>query len=69
MEIALISRLNSIIKKDQKIEFSKYKSQVNDTDMAKESAKFTSNQIQQQTSVSMVTQANAQAQFLLSLLP
>lgn len=37
--------------------------------MAKESAAFTKAQIRQQTAGSMTTQANAQAQLVLNLLP
>ena len=54
---------------DREISLNQSLSHFQDTDMAKESAAFTKAQIRQQAAGSMTTQANAQAQFVLNLLP
>jgi hypothetical protein len=52
-----------------KISYSGFKSQVQDTDYAKTASDLTQNQIQKQSAVSVLTQANAQMGFVLNLLP
>jgi hypothetical protein len=52
-----------------KISYSGFKSQVQDTDYAKTASDLTQNQIQKQSAVSVLTQANAQVGFVLDLLP
>jgi hypothetical protein len=53
----------------EKIAYSGFKSQVQDTDYAKTSSELTRSQIQKQSAVSVLTQANAQMGFVLNLLP
>ncbi len=53
----------------EKIAYSGFKSQVQDTDYAKTSSELTQSQIQKQSAVSVLTQANAQMGFVLNLLP
>lgn len=77
-----LGRMNSVVSKyksrldaafdyaeNQKVSFSEYKSHVTDADMAEESSKFTREQIRQNTSAAMISQANAQSQFVLNLIP
>jgi hypothetical protein len=52
-----------------KIAYSGFKSQVQDTDYAKTSSELTQSQIQKQSAASVLTQANAQMGFVLNLLP
>jgi flagellin len=52
-----------------KISYSGFKSQVQDTDYAKTASDLTQNQIQKQSAVSILSQANAQVGFVLNLLP
>ena len=52
-----------------KISYSGFKSQVQDTDYAKTASDLTQNQIQKQSAVSVLSQANAQMGFVLNLLP
>jgi hypothetical protein len=52
-----------------KISYSGFKSQVQDTDYAKTASDLTQNQIQKQSAVSVLTQDNAQMGFVLNLLP
>ncbi|NQY80924.1 MAG: flagellin [Candidatus Caenarcaniphilales bacterium] len=54
---------------DEEIALSASKSHFMDTDMAEESANLTREQIRLQSASAMSTQANAQGQFVLSLLP
>lgn len=54
---------------EEKIAFSKSKSHFEDADFAEESTAFAREQLRQQTAGAMYSQANAQAQFALSLLP
>ncbi len=53
----------------EKIAYSGFQSQVQDTDYAKTASDLTQNQIQKQSAVSVLTQANAQMGFVLNLLP
>ena len=53
----------------EEISLNKSFSHFHDTDFAEESTNFAREQIRQQTAGAMYTQANAQAQFALSLLP
>ncbi|NQY78707.1 MAG: flagellin [Candidatus Caenarcaniphilales bacterium] len=53
----------------EQISLNKMLSHVEDTDIGQESSNLVRNQIQQQTASSMLTQANIQKQFMLSLLP
>lgn len=77
-----IARMQSVYSADQKrleeaysylegqeISLNKSLSHFQDTDFAQETANFIKAQIQQQTAGSMVSQANAQAEFVLNLLP
>jgi flagellin len=52
-----------------KSSYSGFKSQVQDTDYAKTASDLTQNQIQKQSAVSVLTQANSQVGFVLNLLP
>ena len=52
-----------------KIAYSGFQSQIRDTDYAKTASDLTQNQIQKQSAVSVLTQANAQMGFVLNLLP
>lgn len=52
-----------------KISYSGFKSQVQDTDYAETASDLTQNQIQKQLAASVLTQANAQMGFVLNLLP
>ena len=52
-----------------KISYSGFKSQVQDTDYAKTASDLTQNQIQKQSAASVLSQANAQMGFVLNLLP
>ena len=52
-----------------KISYSGFQSQIQDTDYAKTASDLTQNQIQKQSAVSVLTQANAQMGFVLNLLP
>ena len=52
-----------------KISYSGFKSQVQDTDYAKTASDLTQNQIQKQSAVSVLSQANSQVGFVLNLLP
>jgi flagellin len=52
-----------------KISYSGFQSQIQDTDYAKTASDLTRNQIQKQSAVSVLTQANAQMGFVLNLLP
>ena len=52
-----------------KIAYSGFQSQVQDTDYAKTASNLTQNQLQKQSAVSVLTQANAQMGFVLNLLP
>jgi flagellin len=52
-----------------KISYSGFQSQVQDTDYAKTASDLTQNQIQKQSAASVLTQANAQMGFVLNLLP
>ncbi|NQY81130.1 MAG: hypothetical protein HRT47_12560 [Candidatus Caenarcaniphilales bacterium] len=54
---------------EEEISVNESMSHFQDADFAEESTKVTKAQIQQQTASAMYTQANAQAQFTLSLLP
>ena len=80
--IANVSDMNGIIQsrrkffeehftklEGEKIALNKSLSHFQDTDIAEESTALIKEQIRQQSAGSMVTQANAQAQFALSLLP
>ena len=80
--ISNITRMQSVYSADQKrleeaynylegqeISLNKSLSHFQDTDFALETANFTKAQIRQQTAGSMTAQANAQAQFVLNLLP
>ena len=53
----------------EKISLSESQSHFMDTDFAEESTAFAREQLRQQTAGAMYSQANAQAQFALSLLP
>ena len=53
----------------QRIALSDSRSHFVDTDIAEESTKLTREQLRQQSAAAMATQANAQGQFVLSLLP
>jgi flagellin-like hook-associated protein FlgL len=52
-----------------KISYSGFQSQIQDTDYGKTASDLTQNQIQKQSAVSVLTQANAQVGFVLNLLP
>jgi flagellin len=52
-----------------KISYSGFQSQVQDTDYAKTASDLTQNQIQKQSAVSILSQANSQVGFVLNLLP
>ena len=52
-----------------KISYSGFQSQIQDTDYAKTASDLTRNQIQKESAVSVLTQANAQMGFVLNLLP
>ena len=65
--VALKSRYEYLESKE--ISLNESQSHFSDTDFAEESTAFTREQIRQQTAGAMYTQANAQAQFALSLLP
>ena len=52
-----------------KISYSGFQSQVQDTDYAKTASDLTQNQIQKQSAASVLSQANAQVGFVLNLLP
>ncbi len=54
---------------ERKISLSASKSHFEDTDIAEESTELIREQLRQQSAGSMYTQANAQAQFVLNLLP
>lgn len=77
-----LSRMSSVVNKYQaqfqaaldkiqedKLSYSAFKSQVLDTDFAKTSSEYASDQIRSQSAASVLTQANAQARFVLNLLP
>ena len=52
-----------------KISYSGFQSQIQDTDYAKTASDLTRNQIQKESAASVLTQANAQMGFVLNLLP
>jgi flagellin len=54
---------------EDKLSYSAYQSQVQDTDYAKTSSDYAKDQIRQNTAASVLTQANAQVGFSLNLLP